>query len=56
MDELYNVFVAIVGKPNVGKSSLINELMGEKIAIVSEDVYKRQIPFYLYWFPGSKYF
>ncbi|MGL5972143.1 MAG: GTPase Era [Oscillospiraceae bacterium] len=30
------IFVSIVGKPNVGKSSLLNEFMGEKIAIVTK--------------------
>ena len=30
------VFVAVVGKPNVGKSSLINALVGKKITIVSK--------------------
>ena len=35
MTQTRTAFIAIVGCPNVGKSSILNRLLGQKVAVVS---------------------
>lgn len=51
-------FIAIVGRPNVGKSTLLNAILGEKIAIVSPNPRRRVrgLPEFTPWGTSNMFF
>ena len=47
-------FVAILGRPNVGKSTFLNHVMGQKIAIMSDKAQTTRNKIMEIWYNKAK--